>query len=62
MAYAVPYAKGPFISPIVLFGTGKTSIKANSGRYLEAAQNGGLFIGRRWNLLTRDGFHARPQT
>jgi hypothetical protein len=27
-----------------LFGTGKTSIKFNFGRYLEAAQNGGLFI------------------
>ena len=27
-----------------LFGTGKTSIKVNFGRYLEAAQNGGLFI------------------
>ena len=27
-----------------LFGTGKTSIKFNVGRYLEAAQNGGLFI------------------
>jgi hypothetical protein len=26
-----------------LFGTGKTSIKFNFGRYLEAAQNGGLF-------------------
>lgn len=27
-----------------LFGTGKTSLKLNMGRYLEAAQNGGLFI------------------
>jgi hypothetical protein len=27
-----------------LFGTGKTSLKFNFGRYLEAAQNGGLFI------------------
>ena len=27
-----------------LFGTGKTSLKVNFGRYLEAAQNGGLFI------------------
>jgi hypothetical protein len=27
-----------------VFGTGKTSIKVNAGRYLEAAQNGGLFI------------------
>jgi hypothetical protein len=27
-----------------LFGTGKTSLKFNVGRYLEAAQNGGLFI------------------
>jgi hypothetical protein len=27
-----------------LFGTGKTSLKVNVGRYLEAAQNGGLFI------------------
>ena len=26
-----------------LFGTGKTSLKVNFGRYLEAAQNGGLF-------------------
>ena len=27
-----------------VFGTGKTSLKVNLGRYLEAAQNGGLFI------------------
>ena len=27
-----------------VFGTGKTSVKVNLGRYLEAAQNGGLFI------------------
>jgi hypothetical protein len=27
-----------------LFGTGKTSLKFNFGRYLEAAQNGGLFV------------------
>ena len=27
-----------------VFGTGKTSVKFNFGRYLEAAQNGGLFI------------------
>jgi hypothetical protein len=26
-----------------VFGTGKTSVKVNAGRYLEAAQNGGLF-------------------
>ncbi|HLG55947.1 MAG TPA: TonB-dependent receptor [Vicinamibacterales bacterium] len=26
-----------------VFGTGKTSVKVNIGRYLEAAQNGGLF-------------------
>jgi hypothetical protein len=26
-----------------VFGTGKTSVKVNVGRYLEAAQNGGLF-------------------
>ena len=29
---------------IDVFGTGKTSVKLNVGRYLEAAQNGGLFI------------------
>ena len=29
---------------IDLFGTGKTAVKVNVGRYLEAAQNGGLFI------------------
>ena len=29
---------------IDVFGTGKTSIKLNAGRYLEAAQNGGTFI------------------
>jgi hypothetical protein len=27
-----------------VFGTGKTSVKLNFGRYLEAAQNGGFFI------------------
>ena len=27
-----------------VFGTGKTSVKVNFGRYLEAAQNGGLFV------------------
>ena len=27
-----------------LFGTGKTSLKVNFGRYLEAAQNGGYFV------------------
>ena len=27
-----------------VFGTGKTSVKVNIGRYLEAAQNGGFFI------------------
>jgi len=27
-----------------VFGTGKTSVKVNIGRYLEAAQNGGLFV------------------
>lgn len=30
-----------------VFGTGKTAVKANVGRYLEAAQNGGLFIASR---------------
>ena len=30
-----------------VFGTGKTAVKANIGRYLEAAQNGGLFIASR---------------
>src|SRR5260221_8190399 len=29
---------------IDLFGDGKTAVKFNVGRYLEAAQNGGLFI------------------
>ena len=29
---------------IDVFGTGKTSVKLNFGRYLEAAQNGGTFI------------------
>src|ERR671920_469290 len=27
-----------------VFGTGRTSLKLNVGRYLEAAQNGGLFV------------------
>jgi carboxypeptidase family protein len=30
-----------------VFGTGKTAVKVNAGRYLEAAQNGGLFIASR---------------
>ena len=29
-----------------LFGTGKTSVKANWGRYLYPAQNGGIFTAR----------------
>jgi hypothetical protein len=49
-----------------LFGTGKTSLKFNVGRYLEAAQNAGLFIAsnptnqlststnRVWNDANRD--------
>ena len=32
---------------IDLFGDGKTALKFNFGRYLEAAQNGGLFIASR---------------
>jgi Carboxypeptidase regulatory-like domain len=32
---------------IDLFGNGKTALKFNFGRYLEAAQNGGLFIASR---------------
>src|SRR5262249_42707422 len=32
---------------IDLFGDGKTAVKFNIGRYLEAAQNGGLFIASR---------------
>jgi hypothetical protein len=32
---------------IDLFGNGKTALKFNIGRYLEAAQNGGLFIASR---------------
>ena len=32
---------------IDLFGDGKTAVKFNVGRYLEAAQNGGLFIASR---------------
>jgi hypothetical protein len=41
-----------------VFGTGKTSVKVNFGRYLEAAQNGGLFIalnptGRLSTMTTR---------
>ena len=32
---------------IDLFGNGKTAVKFNFGRYLEAAQNGGLFIASR---------------
>jgi hypothetical protein len=31
---------------IDVFGTGKTSVKFNMGRYLEAAQNGGLFTAK----------------
>ena len=57
---------------IDVFGTGKTSVKFNIGRYLEAAQNGGFFItnnptgrlittsARTWSDNDRD-FVARPQ-
>jgi hypothetical protein len=31
---------------IDVFGNGRTSLKINAGKYLEAAQNGGLFIAR----------------
>ena len=49
-----------------VFGTGKTSIKVNFGRYLEAAQNGGLFIalnptGRLSTTTTRDVDRREPQ-
>ena len=36
---------------IDLFGDGKTALKFNFGRYLEAAQNGGLFIASRPSSL-----------
>ena len=42
-----------------LFGNGKTSLKVNIGRYLEAAQNGGLFIALNPTGASLDDHHAR---
>ena len=41
------YWDSGFFQPIDMFGDGKTALKFNIGRYLEAAQNGGLFIASR---------------
>jgi hypothetical protein len=55
-AVVYPYTKGVTgyhdITPrggiaIDVFGNGRTAVKANMGRYLEAAQNAGLFIASR---------------